>query len=35
MKRIFEINAGEGGDHACLLVIDMSIAYKKFFDKKG
>lgn len=35
MQIIMEIHAGEGGDHACLLVEDMFKAYKKFFERKG
>jgi protein subunit release factor A len=35
MKRILEINAGEGGQDSQLLVKDFSQAYQKFASNKG
>lgn len=35
MQRIIEINAGEGGADAALLVGDMATAYMKLAQRKG
>lgn len=35
MKRIIEIKAGEGGDHARLLTKRLATAYGKYCDRMG
>lgn len=35
MKRVVELNIGEGGDDSKLLVKDFAQAYQKFASNKG